>query len=360
MSKTEVVFFFPAINPYWRDRFNALSEDGNVRFHCVFSSYVDPERSWTVDEMSLRFPHTFLKTRPLSPARAGELLQLWRSLRPERIFTFHHLPALWPVWFHRALGGHVALYALMTWDSWVQRSWLKEVLKALFFSSASSTLTPGPDSDEYLRRYGASNSFRLHHAVDWEGLRRADSAREQSQNLRLLYVGRLIPGKGVPFLLDLLEGVLSARKDIEVQIVGDGPLWNDVVEWSARHGSRVRVDSFIQADAIWEVYAANDLLLFPTLGDPYGLVVDEALAAGLPVVSSNRAGDIHWRLGHGRGVVLAPDDYDGWAEVIAAFADDRSLLQKGRQSALEYSRGHGTERWVRELRRWITATATRS
>lgn len=354
----EVVFFLPAINPYWRDRFNALAASGNVRFHCVFSSYIDPARSWTVTRESLEFPHTFLTTSPRSPRRLRELVSLWRTLKPARVFTFHHMPALWPAWLHRAAGGHLALYALMTWDSWVKRNWRKELLKRIFFSSASSTLTPGPDSDSYVKRYGAGRSHRLHHAVEWQALGEAARTRAESDDLRLLYIGRLIPEKGIPFLLDVLERTLRSRNDVTVEIVGDGALYGVVEEWAQNHPDRVSVSPFVQASDIAGVYARNDLLLFPTLGDPYGLVVDEALATGAPVISTDRAGDIRWRLGESRGRVLAPDDTDGWVSAIAAYADDRELLARQSASSLSFSRGHGTERWVREIDQWVGRTSS--
>ncbi len=353
---TDVVFFLPAINPYWRDRFNALAAAGEVRFHCVFSSYIDPARSWTVTRDSMEFPHTFLATSPRSPRRLGELIALWKQLRPTRVFTFHHMPALWPAWLHRLAGGHLALYALMTWDSWVTRTWRKEALKRLFFSFASSTLTPGPDSDSYLKRYGAGRSHRLHHAVEWQTFAAAMDARVRGEDLRLLYIGRLIPEKGIPFLLGVLDRVLRARTDVTVEIVGDGRLYADAEHWARTHPGRVTVSPFVQAADIAEVYARTDVLLFPTLGDPYGLVVDEALATGVPVISTDRAGDIRWRLGDTRGRVLAPDDEDAWVDAIIAYADDRGLVERESAAAVAFSAGHGTERWVRELHQWVLRT----
>ncbi|MCM3614323.1 glycosyltransferase family 4 protein [Microbacterium enclense] len=355
---TDVVFFLPAINPYWRDRFNALAEAGNVHFHCVFSSYIDPERSWTVTPESMDFPHTFLTTSSRSPRRAAELVFLWRKLRPARVFTFHHMPVLWPAWFHRLAGGHLALYALMTWDSWVKRTWRKELLKRLFFSFASSTLTPGPDSDSYLKRYGAAHSHRLHHAVEWQAFAEAMDTRAGSDDLRLLYIGRLIPEKGIPFLLDVLDRVLRTRNDVCVEIVGDGRLYTQVEQWAREREGRVTVSPFIQAADIAEVYARNDILLFPTLGDPYGLVVDEALASGVPVISTDRAGDIRWRLGQSRGRVLPPDALEEWVAAIVAYAEDRELVERESAAAVSFSRGHGTERWVRELHQWVRLTAS--
>ncbi len=53
---------------------------------------------------------------------------------------------------------------------------------------------------------------------------------------------------------------------------------------------------FVQKDRLPEFYALGDAFVFPTRGDPYGLVVDEAMASGLPVIASDAAGEITSRV----------------------------------------------------------------
>jgi glycosyltransferase involved in cell wall biosynthesis len=331
---TRVIFWLPAINPYWRDRFNALHRDGRVEFACWFNDHLDPARSWQVPLDTLRFPHEFLPNES-TPARLRRAVALYREQRPRKIFTFHFDPHLWPVWLHRLRGGHVTLYALMTWDSWVKRTRAKEIAKRVFFTSASSVLTPGPDSDAYVRRYGARNVGRLHHAVDQAALAAAGSGRQVAPELRLLYVGRLVEAKGLRFLMRVLEGMLP-----------------ELQKWSRQFGGRVSVSGFVQAEELPGVYAASDVLLFPTKGDPYGLVVDEAMAAGMPVVSSDRAGDISWRLADGRGWFFREGDEEGWVSLLTRLASDRQLVVASGAAASSFSEGHDLDRWVDELVAW--------
>ncbi|WP_367650479.1 glycosyltransferase family 4 protein [Nocardioides sp. zg-DK7169] len=245
----------------------------------------------------------------------------------------------------------------MTWDSWVQRSKSKELAKKIFFRLSSSTLTPGPDSDAWARSYGARNLFRLHHAVDVEALSAAGSHRVDSPELRLLYVGRLVEDKGVPFILSVVEDLLERGLPITLRIVGSGALEAEVQSLVARWPDAVVFDGFVQSASMPSRYGDSDVLLFPTLGDPYGLVVDEALAAGLPVISSDRAGDISWRLADGRGWVLDPEAAGDWAATIERLARDRELLSRSRAAAVLFSRGHDVQRWATEIKRWVSSTA---
>lgn len=357
---TDVVFWLPAINPYWHERFKALDRDGRVSFECWFNGHLDPARSWVVDESDMTYPHHFLPPSKVQRLRA--LVRLYRRADPNRLFTFHFDPNLWPAWFHRLRGRHVALYCLMTWDSWVKRTRMKELAKRLFFSAASSTLTPGPDSDSWARRYGARRLYRLHHAVDATGLALAGTTRTESGRLRLLYIGRLVPEKGTDLLRKIVDGLESLAVPVELQIVGDGRQFEELSQWAAspRASTVVRVAPFVQADKVPMVYADADLLLFTTLGDPYGLVVDEALATGMPVISSDRAGDISWRLADGRGWVLSPEDPRPWVDLIRGLVVKPEKIRTAGAAASAYSRGHDVNRWVGELVSWVESTSRKN
>jgi glycosyltransferase involved in cell wall biosynthesis len=94
------------------------------------------------------------------------------------------------------------------------------------------------------------------------------------------------------------------RRDWTLLFVGDGPLRGEVeaAAASAAPGEIARIAALPAAD-LAPVYAAADLLVFPSLGDPWGLVVNEALAAGLPVLCSALAGCAD---------DLIRDDENGW------------------------------------------------
>jgi glycosyltransferase involved in cell wall biosynthesis len=348
---TKVVFWLPAINPYWRDRFNALEKDGRVDFECWFNSHLDLTRSWTVDTDSLQFPHTFLPKRSLL-ARYLEAARRYRISAPEMIFTFHSDPGLWPAWIHRLRGRHLTLYALMTWDSWVDRTRLKEFAKRIFFSSASYALTPGRDSDAYVRKYGAKAVGRLHHAVDVTALREASKQRSEVDELRFLFLGRFVEDKGVPFLLELVRILDDRQLPVSITAVGSGPLESMIRDQADLTPGRLALRPFVQADRLPELLAEFDVLLFPTTGDPYGLVVDEALAAGMPVISSPYAGDIGSRLSEGRGWVIDTDAPRKWADRIQELHADRSGLSLASRAALEFSEGHDLDRWTEEIFKW--------
>ena len=130
-----------------------------------------------------------------------------------------------------------------------------------------------------------------------------------------VYVGRLWRDKGVGDLIDAYAKTRSASSaETSLLLVGDGPDEASLRARCAAEGvSDVVFAGFHQQEELAPYYAAADVFVFPTLGDPYGLVVDEAMACGLPVVSSTAAGELRRRVTDGvTGFITGPGDPVGW------------------------------------------------
>jgi glycosyltransferase involved in cell wall biosynthesis len=83
---------------------------------------------------------------------------------------------------------------------------------------------------------------------------------------------------------------------------------------------------FVQARDMPAYYALGDVLVFPTLGDPYGHVVGEAMAAGLPVISTESAGEIRERISDGQtGFIVPAASVDVLADRMLQLAGDPAL-----------------------------------
>jgi glycosyltransferase involved in cell wall biosynthesis len=179
-----------------------------------------------------------------------------------------------------------------------------EALKRHYLRMCSGFVAAGQSSRQYFRQFGIPDRliFTAPDAVDNPFFRtRADAARRDSLALRarlglparyFLIVGRLIEIKGVCDLLEAyakLDGQL--RANVSLVFVGDGVAKPELVA-RARQISPGHVDfrGFLQRDDLPAVYALAEALVFPTHTDPWGLVVNEAMACGLPVIATDVAG----------------------------------------------------------------------
>jgi glycosyltransferase involved in cell wall biosynthesis len=110
----------------------------------------------------------------------------------------------------------------------------------------------------------------------------------------LLYVGKLGERKGIKQLLEAYRRLVQDRdmKDLGLVLLGEGPLRQYILDFSKTHNlPHIHLEGFVSQERIPFYYAAADVFVLLSLSDPNPLVIFEALAAGLPIVCSSRAGN---------------------------------------------------------------------
>jgi hypothetical protein len=170
-------------------------------------------------------------------------------------------------------------------------------------SRAAALLAFGSGSADYLRRISPGRAIHpVPQAVDNDRfIREADRFRAQREALRaelgargtvLACVSRLVAPKGIRELVAALRRLRARapREAFTVLLAGDGPLRGEAERAAAELGGSLRVLGAVAQAEVPRVLAAADLLVFPTLHDCWGMVVNEALAAGIPVIGSRYAG----------------------------------------------------------------------
>jgi glycosyltransferase involved in cell wall biosynthesis len=109
------------------------------------------------------------------------------------------------------------------------------------------------------------------------------------QPVTFLYVGRLEPYKGIQQLLDAFSSLVNRGENCRLVIVGDGSL-RELVESVARDQPLIDYLGRLTEEALFSVYSRANVFVLPSLIEPWGLVVNEAMAASLPVIATDRVG----------------------------------------------------------------------
>lgn len=182
-------------------------------------------------------------------------------------------------------------------DKYIFTKWIK----TFFMSSASYWLSTGKGTSEYLKAYGAKaeNIYTFH----FTSLNKQDilaSPITYSKKLQLrkklgynykrifFSVGQLVYRKGYDIFLEAIKNV--KLKDTAFLIAGIG---NQMVEYQKfiDHNKieNVFLIGFKDKKEILELYKMSDIFFFPTRYDIWGLVVNEAMANGLPIIASDKA-----------------------------------------------------------------------
>jgi glycosyltransferase involved in cell wall biosynthesis len=183
------------------------------------------------------------------------------------------------------------------------QTFVKGLFKRLFFSLCDGFFGYGQRSREYLMHYGAPDEsvfFRCQAAALPHTYVPADAYNDRIQSAvssdapRYLYVGRLAPEKDIGTLLEAFSRVLQKVPSARMVLVGSGPERDALSAQSKALHIEGAVDfaGSKDVDGLRDEYARASCLVLPSTSEPWGLVVNEALSYGCPVVVSNRCGCI--------------------------------------------------------------------
>lgn len=187
-----------------------------------------------------------------------------------------------------------------------ERVWYKEFIKKLLVKLVDIYWCYGRASKSYLKKLGAEEKriFVRFQATDNKTIskiyrefkrNRQKLLREKGwKNKNFIYVGRLSPEKNIITLLEVFKQI----KDVELRasdwgliIVGDGTQRYEIEEYIKIHTLK---DVYIVGGKSWkevpQYYALADVFVLPSISEPWGLVVNEAMVCCLPIVVSKRAG----------------------------------------------------------------------
>lgn len=168
--------------------------------------------------------------------------------------------------------------------SWSQLHGLKILL--WFYGLAKVTLAPTVSQVEWLEKKLKKPCFLMTRGVDSEQFN-PKWRTVQDATLRIGFVGRVTPEKGVRLLADIEKAIEAAGiHDFRIVIVGAG----SEVNWlkkRLRHGEFTGV---LRGEDLARAYANMDLFAFPSRTDTFGNVIQEAAASGVPSVVTNEGG----------------------------------------------------------------------
>lgn len=355
--KRRLTILTEIIAPYRIPVFNALAARDDIDLHVIFLSETDAGlRQWPVYKKEIQFSYEVL---PAWRWRVGKYNLLvnrgvgaaLRRSRPQAVLCggYNYLASWQAAWWARHHKLPVLLWSESTANDLRRHRRAVEFMKVRFMRLCKAFVAAGKSSREYLIGMGAPGEriFTAPDAVDVKFY--ATLARQACQHAAevrsrhglppryFLYVGRLVLEKGV---FDLLAAYAkleeNERSQVGLVFAGDGACRSELEERAAaiRPGC-VRVCGFVHREQLAELYALAEALVFPTHSDPWGLVVNEAMACALPIIASEVAGCVPDLVENAQnGFVVPPRNVEALARAMRTLLSDPALAAKlGARSA---------------------------
>ena len=185
--------------------------------------------------------------------------------------------------------------------------------------------------------------------VDPQAIEQVRRDLDLNRKVTFLFSGQLIERKGMDVLLNAFNRLAAERNDVALVVLGDGgqrTALEDSVSAAIRE--RVRFTGHIAYDTVPAYFKAADVFVFPSRHDGWGVVVNEACAASLPVITTSAVGAARDLVVDGyNGFVLERDDTDGFYEKMKHLAENpaqaRVMGERSHELVQKFSLPAGVE-----------------
>jgi glycosyltransferase involved in cell wall biosynthesis len=232
--------------------------------------------------------------------------------------------------------------------------------RKLLLRFADAVLANGSSAVRYLTSLGAPPSRLLvfSYYPEISHLSCLPACREGQVGHRLLFVGQLIERKGMEKFLPILAEWFADRSNQlgEIWIVGEGPRRLRLEQIEHPNNLTVRFHGHVPPEQLGHFYGECGILAFPTLADEWGVVVNEALAAGMPVLGSLYSQAVEEMVKDGvNGWTFRPDSPEEVRRSIscaltASIEELNSMRRASREVAQHYSPEKGAKKLIAALR----------
>lgn len=306
MPSRNVVLLTNFVPPYRIKLYQSLHKRlGN--FRVLISTPMEADRPWKTQHGSLnvetqrtltfrrRLNHPYGFQDEIFVHIPYDTLGRLRRIRPEVILSdelgARTAQALIYRWLHP--DSRLIIWATISEHTEEGRSAAQKFLRRTLLPFADAVLVNGASGARYIRGFGVEDEriFVAPQVTDQIPFCSLPLERQKAEQRRLIYAGRLIELKGLTKFLSVLCLWCAAHSELQVEfwLVGDGPERQRLSEITLPSNLQLRFYGNIGYDKLPEFYARAEIMVFPTLADTWGLVVNEAMASGLPILGSTHS-----------------------------------------------------------------------
>lgn len=332
MKKVVLITNIP--NPYRVPLFNELSkqlQSDNIHLKIIFANKTYKRRLFQLNENDFQFEYSYLNNEAITVGNNSEnsyftykgLFQQLKNEKPDSIIVSGFSSATVKVFLYSIINRT----PYIIWNGSIAKqgrkdSFIRTVQRRFLTRFANAFVAYGTKAKSYLMSIGASEEkvFIATNTVDtsfFEKETEKQRARLVDDEIHhFIYLGYLVPRKNVGQLIEIAKTLKSHRSDFCIDIIGDGESKNSLESMVKEYqlSDQVKFHGFKQKEELPPYFAKAKALLFQTDFDIWGLVLNEAMAAGVPCLSSVNAGASEDLIVNGENGYIV--DYQNKADIL--------------------------------------------
>ena len=331
---TRVLFLTNCPSPYRVAFFNELSKYVDLTVLFELESIKNRDDKWKSDE-TISYNAIFLKSKRQTEEGAfcPEVKKYIKEFRNDVIIIggystptgmyaitymkFYHIPFML-----NSDGGLIK-----------QDSFIKKIIKTHFIKSATWWLSTGENCTKYLVHYGAKEERIYKYpfsSIRSQEIQKVTDTEKQEIRKQLgitekkviLFVGSFIHRKGIDILLKACRDF----EDTALVLVGGNTIPDFAKDAEKDCECHIYIEGFKTGTEIKRYYQASDIFILPTREDIWGLVVNEAMAAGLPIITTDHCGaGLDMIVNGENGYIVPVDDVKSLSDAMGKLLNDEEL-----------------------------------
>jgi len=358
-KKLKVAILYNIMVPYRFPLFQLLARNKNIDLTVLYMSGSAKNRRWKLDKKNLGFKYKILPKIEFNFQGKDLFTYILNYTFPIEFCRGKYDVLISGGWLDFACQAGFFLSKLVgkkyiIWSESTQNepSWRRTVaypLVRLIARGADACIAIGTRAREYLRFLGAKGEkiFISYSTVDVGAFfQRSRISGTEKESIKrkigiktdkvILYVGQFIERKGIIYLLKAFARLKKVENDVSLLLVGYGPLEGKYKNYiNKKQIKDVFFHEHLGVEEIPKIYAISNVFVLPSLEETWGVVINEAMACGLPVVTTRKVGSSDDLVEHGRnGYVVKSGSYRQLEMALKKIISDSTLANRMSSASL--------------------------
>jgi glycosyltransferase involved in cell wall biosynthesis len=333
--------------PYRLPIYAQLAHVYGDNFLVIYAAKTEANREWkmTIKGFNHRFLHENSTAKKDGFNYVHNNLDVWYHLwtfNPDVVITTGFNPTHLYGWLYSVVMRKKHIPMSDGWSiSEEHLSWLHTLIRKMVYKTSHAFIGASRNTLDLFRAYHIPQEalFQSHLCIDNDRFKTTASFEER--HYHLMFSGQFTHRKLPLFFAEVARAVSEHIPDLKLLILGNGPLKEEFFTLLDNYHLTYHYAGFVDQKELPSHYGDAKLFLFPTLLDPWGVVANEAMASGTPIITTPFAGVVNDLVIDGETGFILPVDVEVWSTAIVSLLNHptqwKKLSQRGQFHVQAYN-----------------------